>query len=126
MKDQKKSCPSAVCEPGSKLIGIVNSQGMVDLLPKAIDVDEEFVLEAQKGRAPEERFRFSGKCVQSGCHQWKGGGCGVIKKVLNAFPETTNANLPACAIRKTCRWYFQEGGKACMICPLIITDNEKK
>lgn len=125
MKDQHKTCPSAVCEPGAKLIGIVNSAGMVDLLAKPMEVDAVFDEEARKGRQPEQRFRFANKCVQSGCKQWTPGGCGVIKKVTEILnPPENEYTLPACGIRKTCRWYFQSGKQACTVCPLIITDHQ--
>jgi hypothetical protein len=32
-------------------------------------VDPEFIREAQKGRAPETRFRFAQPCIESGCKQ---------------------------------------------------------
>ncbi|MBI3218422.1 MAG: hypothetical protein HYZ44_02825 [Bacteroidetes bacterium] len=126
MKDEKKTCPSSVAAPGAQLIGVVNSGGIVDILKKPLTLDAAFVEEVQKGRSPEQRFRFAGRCVQSGCNQWKSGGCSVIQRVTDAMKHDINdseINLPACGIRKTCRWYFQKGKLACAICPLITTDN---
>jgi hypothetical protein len=30
--------------------------------------------------------------------------------------------LPACGIRRTCRWFAQRGAAACGVCPLIVAD----
>jgi len=117
-------CPSAVCEEGANLIGVVNQDGIVDLLSVPILVDKEFVEIAYQGRQPELRFRFSGRCVESGCKQWTGTTCSVIEKVLEVVERNEKESpLPECGIRSSCRWFFQEGGGACQVCPLIITDN---
>jgi hypothetical protein len=36
--------------------------------------------------------------------------------------DSPPAVLPACAIRRTCRWYAQRGAAACTVCPLIVAD----
>ena len=107
------------------MIGVVNSDGLVTILADPLPVDAEFAAEASRGRQPEQRFRFANKCVQSGCKQWSAGACGVIKKIAGALEsaDLDHTTLPACGIRKTCRWFFQEGAKACAICPLVITDS---
>lgn len=124
MNNQKKTCPSARCEPNTKLIGIVNPAGTVDILAHPFPVTHEFVEESLQVGQSEKRFRFANTCAQSGCNQWSSGSCGVIKKVMEALnTKSQDEDLPACGVRKTCRWYFQEGKKACQVCPLIITDN---
>src|SRR6218665_2977913 len=124
MKSLDKACPSATCETGAAVIGIVNQEGFISLLPQKIDVTDEFVAIAHQGNIPEKRFRFSNKCVESGCRQWDGSRCTVIDRVLNMNQAFENFNhLPACSIRKNCRWYYQSGQKACTVCPFIITDN---
>jgi hypothetical protein len=35
---------------------------------------------------------------------------------------TGRTALPACAIRRTCRWYAQRGPAACAVCPLVVAD----
>jgi len=91
-------------------------------LSTSFPVTADFIQETTKGRPAEQRFRFANRCVQSGCNQWKDGKCSVIKNVLDALP-VFESSLPKCAIRSSCRWYFQEGPKACSVCPLIITDS---
>ena len=124
MKSLDKACPSATCEPGAAVIGIVNQEGFVSLLPRKIDVTDEFVAIAHQGNAPEKRFRFTNKCVEGGCRQWDGSRCTVIDRVLNLNPSFEDfPHLPGCSIRSNCRWYHQSGAKACAACPFIITDN---
>jgi hypothetical protein len=93
-------------------------------------IDERFVEAAAKGRPAETRFRFAGLCHQSACHQWQHGRCSVIGQVLESSPEPQTGTgaereptLPDCAIRTSCRWYAQEGGRACAVCPGVVTDD---
>jgi hypothetical protein len=122
------TCPSARCEPGSTLLGIVNSQGHVEPLRTTLVIDEAFVEKASKGRSPEHRFRFANQCVESDCAQWTGSGCGIIEQVLTHLESElrpvveTSPDLPPCLIRKTCRWYRQRSGAACVACTYVVTD----
>ena len=51
----------------------------------------------------------------------------VIEQVLD-HPGVADAvaaddrPVPRCAIRRTCRWFAQEGAAACHACPFVITD----
>jgi hypothetical protein len=120
-------CPSAQCEPGAILLGIVGADGLVGYITPKVTVDEHFVTEAHKGRAPEKRFRFSQPCVTTGCTNWTGTRCGVIDAVLNEVAErdlsrVDRHSLPKCSIRSRCRWFAQDRTEACLVCPLVITD----
>ncbi len=120
MDTPKTLCPSAPMYEGSKLIGIVNEQGEVNVLPEPLEITEAFVDAALKGRLPEQRFRFANKCVKSGCAQWTGDSCSVIKRFLaDIDAKNLKSELPECAIRPNCRWFNQEGESACKACPLI-------
>jgi hypothetical protein len=130
-------CPSSRCKPGSELIGVRQDDGTVAILPTPLPVDKTFIEKVSHvSEAPEERFRFSNKCVESGCTQWTGSRCGVIDKFTGLFENlpsraalgetrsTTAAaeeNLPVCAIRPSCRWFLQSGPGACRACPYILT-----
>ena len=122
---QKKiMCPSSSCEEGSNLLGIIQGDGRVSFISHKLIVNEEFVHIAHNGRRPEKRFRFSNQCVNSSCKQWAGGRCGVIDRIIEDIgPINELAELPNCSIRSECRWYQQCGGKACAICPEVITDS---
>jgi len=118
------ACPSSDCKPGARLLGVRQDDGTIALLPEPLSIDEAFFEKvAAHPVAPERRFRFTNKCVKSGCGQWNGKGCGVIENVVKLFAEShPQAPLPHCAIRKTCRWYHQEGNDACRVCTFVVTD----
>jgi len=120
---ENKMCPSARCHSGALLLGVVQSNKKVILLPTPMEVTDDFVEKAVKAGDPEKRLRFAGNCAKSGCSQWTGSRCGVIDKALTYMNESLeNATLPECSIRPQCRWYSQTGADACKVCPFIITD----
>lgn len=120
---ENKMCPSATCHSGALLLGVVQSNKKVILLPTPMEVTDDFVEKAVKAGDPEKRLRFAGNCAKSGCSQWTGSRCGVIDKALTYMNESLeNAALPECSIRPQCRWYSQTGADACKVCPFIITD----
>lgn len=116
-------CPSAECEEGAILLGIVQREGHISFVSEKIIADKEFVQIARKGRNPRKRFRFSNHCVTSACSQWTNSRCGVIDKVIEILePQCNKPELPSCSIRKDCRWFMQRGASACHVCPYVITD----
>lgn len=130
---QAKSCPSALCQEDALLLGVVTPGGTVAYVQPPTRVGAEFVRQAQALGHPERRFRFSSPCVQAACPQWTGTGCGVIDVVIGskpaelptgpaARPAGPPQSLPACAIRRTCRWFAQHGAAACAVCPAIVAD----
>jgi hypothetical protein len=120
------SCPSARCEEGAVLLGIVGSDGQVGYVSPLITIDTDFVRKAREGRIPESRFRFSQPCVEGRCTQWTGSRCGVIDQALDSENSVETAREPGqsgppeCVIRPTCRWFAQVGPKACAVCPLVV------
>lgn len=116
-------CPSARCEPGAILLGVVLPNRRVGYAADRFVITQEFVDAAQAGRPAEQRFRFGGPCVQSACREWNAGRCGVIDYVLPELEaEVASDPLPACPIRNDCRWFMQTGERACRVCPLVVTD----
>jgi len=125
--DSDRLCPSARCEEGAILVGIVGANGVVGYITPQVTINSDFVHQARKGRAPEKRFRFSQPCIESGCQQWTGCRCGVIDRALKAVEEAnatdvSTRTVPKCSIRLQCRWFAQRGVEACTVCPLVITD----
>jgi hypothetical protein len=115
-------CPSSRPKPGSALIGVRQDDGTVAILPQPLPVDDNFLrIAAEHPLAPDQRFRFTNKCVESGCSQWTGSRCGVIDQALTMMESAIEESLPACGIRPTCRWFDQSGAAACKACTLIIT-----
>jgi hypothetical protein len=119
---QNKTCPSSLGQVGSNLLGVVNANGTVGFFTDPVEVTPEFIEDAGDFDNLERRFRFSNKCVQSGCKQWTGTECGVIKAVLALDSIPAGKKLPDCSIRTNCRWYFQEGASACNGCRYVITN----
>ena len=121
---RERSCPSAPCREGALLIGVMTRRGTLAYVQPPTRVDAEFVERANALGRPESRFRFSVPCIESGCPQWTGQGCAVVDEVLEAESENaaSPAALPQCAIRSTCRWYYQRGATACAVCPLVVAD----
>ena len=124
MNDSATLCPSAPLESGVILVGVVLTNGTVAYAADRLELGEEFVNAASQAESPERMFRFASPCRQNGCRQWTGKQCGVIDRFLevNSHIEAEEA-LPQCSIRAQCRWFNQEGARACALCPYIITDS---
>jgi hypothetical protein len=125
--EESKLCPSATCSTTASLLGIVQENKKVKLLETPVKLTDEFIRTELEFGEPERRFRFSDKCVKSGCKQWTGAACGVISELSSMNPsiEDDETHLPKCFIRRTCRWYSQEGGRACKICLFVITESRE-
>jgi hypothetical protein len=125
-EQHEATCPSAPPEPGSALLGIVLAQGQVAYVNPPTPATQEMLDSfAASGIPIENRMRFSGRCMEHRCVQWKGeagaGRCGLIDNALVELGITQDAeNLPHCAIRATCRWFAQHKRAACAACPEII------
>ena len=105
------------------LIGVRQESGTVAILPTPLPVDEAFVAKASAHELPpEQRFRFTNKCIEGGCGQWTGTACGVADRVLQALDRIPIAALPACGIRARCRWFLQRGADACQVCVYVVTE----
>ncbi len=120
-----RTCPSARCAPGNRLIGVRGPDGRIAAVRTPLPVTEDFVAAASEHGPPEARMRFAGRCATSGCAQWTGSRCGVIDRVmahLDALKVPLDPGLPPCAIRATCRWFDQTGSTACAGCSYVVTD----
>lgn len=118
-------CPSSSCQKGATLLGVVQNDKTVTLLNMPLTIDKAFVDKTKEAGSPEKRFRFANKCVKNGCKQWTGSACGVIDLLakINTNIEENDAPLKPCMIRDRCRWFKQEGKKACTICTFVVTNN---
>ena len=120
MNANSKSCPSAPLYKGSKLLGVVNDSGEVDILPRSLEITDEFVRIATEAGDVEKRFRFTNKCVKSACSQWSDKGCAVALRAVHKIEsQHWKTALTTCDIRSTCRWFDQEGANACRTCELV-------
>lgn len=118
----KKMCPSYVGKVGAQLFGVVNKDGKVQFITP-LAVTEEFI---QQNDNLEQRFRFTGKCVEKGCAQWDNeeSKCSLSKKVQN-LETIKNTELSFCPIRSQCRWFSQDGKNACFSCNEVTRNMEE-
>ncbi|HEU4706448.1 MAG TPA: hypothetical protein VFS64_04610 [Solirubrobacterales bacterium] len=121
-------CPSAPCEPGAILLGVVRRDRRVGYVSSPVRIDEDFVARVEAEGDVAKRFRFASPCFESHCVHWHDGRCEVSDAVA-AHPEPDRGAdevLPHCSIRPHCRWHRQSGSAACRSCPLVITDPEQE
>jgi len=116
------TCPSARCEPGATLIGILRADGQIANLRTPLQIDADFVAQAHRQGNPEARMRFAAPCQKASCEQWTGQGCGVVKKVLAHLAPEPGGALQPCVIRDSCRWYAERRRPACHACRFVVTD----
>ena len=69
---------------------------------------------------PTQVFRFAARCEESKCTHFDGAKCQLATRIAAGLSAQVN-KLPPCAIRRTCRWYDQEGQAACQRCPQVVT-----
>jgi hypothetical protein len=120
-------CPSAPVENATVLLGLITAAGRVAYLTPAVPSDVLLQTDDNGGGPLEKRYRFAGPCVEAKCGFWTGTQCGLGARLADSYSEMPGANesvrLPRCAIRSRCRWYAEQGARACTACPLVITDN---
>lgn len=122
----KKMCPSYIGKAGAQLFGVVNKDGKVQFITP-LTVTEEF-LELNKGKSSlEQRFRFTGKCVEKGCAQWNNeeSRCSLSRKVQDLDLKNRTRELTYCPIRSQCRWFHQDGNVACFSCNEVTRNMEE-
>ena len=119
-------CPSAQPDmEGARVIGVVErgSGGpQVAYVSGTVPVTPE-VLRTSGPVPPTHVMRFAARCEESACQHFDGTNCQLATRVARAL-EPVVRHLPACAIRRTCRWHAQEGRAACLRCPQVVTRME--
>jgi hypothetical protein len=128
IKSQKiPFCPSARPEiPNSIVFGIINGtaeEPLVIYLKEAQSVTKELMAKASPVE-PTEVFRIAATCATDKCQHFDGNNCRLAQRIVAQLPPVSE-QLPACAIRKYCRWFQQEGKAACLRCPQVVTDHAK-
>jgi hypothetical protein len=118
-------CPSADTEmPGSVIFGIVvgtPAEPHVVHLDRVKPIPPE-LLALDAPVKPTEIFRIAATCIETSCQHFDGTNCRLTTRIVAGLPPVTN-RLPACAIRSTCRWWYQEGAAACLRCQQVVRDN---
>ena len=104
--------------------GTVEQPHVVPVQPQPITPE---LIEAAAPATPREVFRIASICIKRACRHWREGAaategdgrCSLVERVVSGYPEI---GLQPCGIRATCRWFAQEGARACRACPGICTD----
>jgi hypothetical protein len=118
-----KLCPSA--QPGMdqcRVLGVVCRDGQTPMLQYLNQplLATPGVLATAAPLKPTEVFRLAATCAEHSCPHFDGADCRLAARIVRILPAAVDA-LPACLIRKDCRWYSQEGGAACKRCPAVTT-----
>jgi hypothetical protein len=120
-------CPSTSAPHASVVLGIVMTSGRVAYATPAIAATPQLLDALDDGTGPlEARYRFAGPCAESRCGFWDGHSCRLGATLADSYAEAADAGevgeLPRCAIRARCRWYAEQGARACAACPLVVTE----
>ena len=125
--EPKAKCPSA--QPWmveSQILGVMSGDpenpGLSYLNAAAPATDEMLWMAAPL--APTEVFRLAARCDTRTCKHFDGTDCRLAARVVALLPTVTD-ELPPCAIRRSCRWHYQEGGAACLRCPQVQTTHSE-
>ena len=116
-------CPSAQpAMAGSMAFGVVTGtaeEPRVAWLEKPVPVTDDLL--ALTGPVPPTQvLRFSAPCQESACCHFDGKDCQLATRLVQLMP-LVDSTLPPCKIRQDCRWFVQEGRRACARCPQIVT-----
>jgi len=65
-------------------------------------------------------LRLAAKCEEQRCVHFDGHLCQLASRIVRMLDAVVDTS-PACVIRKSCRWFEQEGHSACLRCPQIVT-----
>jgi hypothetical protein len=116
-------CPSSQASmDGARVIGVMTEVGgeprvaylrepvavTADLLSRTVPVDPLSVL------------RVSAPCETIACPHFEDERCSLAEKVAHLLPSAVD-DLAPCPIRRTCRWFAQEGRAICMRCAGVTT-----
>jgi hypothetical protein len=118
-------CPSTPKANATVFLGMITPAGRVAYVTPAMPA-EVALSGLPDGAGPaESQYRLAGPCVTSSCGFWTGEHCGLGARLVESYREAAvpdEATLPRCAIRRTCRWYAEQGPAACPACSHVVTD----
>lgn len=116
-------CPSTTLDRATALIGLVDraehAEGRITYMVDRCDVPRalhDAAGEIDVGTVA----RLAGPCAQSGCAHHTSGGCTLAERITATLPVVVD-RLPTCSIRRTCRWWHDQGAAACHRCPAITS-----
>ena len=117
------TCPSAQPEmQDAQVLGVVerDAAGVQLAYVNGHVPVSDTILQAVGDVPPTLVYRFAAPCAEKACTHFAEGKCQLAARVAEGLAPRVD-RLPPCAIRKTCRWYAQEGRPACARCPQVVT-----
>ncbi|NJP32065.1 hypothetical protein HCJ94_08770 [Micromonospora sp. HSS6-12] len=117
-------CPSTPAANATVFLGMITPAGRVAYVTPQMPA-EVALAAANADRPVESQYRLAGPCVTAKCGFWTGDHCGLGERLVASYQETAapaETDLPRCAIRRTCRWYAEQGRSACAACSHVVTD----
>ena len=117
-------CPSAQPDmQGAIVLGVLGGDAgrpQVHYLNQRLPADAAIL--ARAGPSPTRVLRLAARCEESKCSHFDGANCRLATRVAKMLDPVVD-RLPACSIRRDCRWFAQEGGEACLRCPQVVTES---
>jgi hypothetical protein len=118
------NCPSCQAgQGGNTVIGVVGTKdgsARVSLLPEQVPLQSISHL-IPDGIPVTEVLRLAGPCAGGKCAHFRNERCTLASRIVAGLPKVAD-RLSKCAIRPSCRWWRQEGPRACYRCPAIVTE----
>ncbi|MEV4754750.1 hypothetical protein AB0J86_06500 [Micromonospora sp. NPDC049559] len=121
----ERMCPSTPRANATVFLGMITPAGRVAYVTPQLPATTALASLPDAESAVESRYRLAGPCVTSSCGFWTGDHCGLGARLVESYRQTNPAaetGLPHCAIRRSCRWYAEQGGAACGACSHVVTD----
>ncbi|GGM21537.1 hypothetical protein GCM10011608_02740 [Micromonospora sonchi] len=121
----ERMCPSTTAANATVFLGMITPAGRVAYVTPPMPAEVALATADAASGPVESRYRLAGPCVTSRCGFWTGDHCGLGERLVASYAETTGepkTNLPHCAIRRSCRWYAEQGPAACTPCSHVTTD----
>lgn len=116
-------CPSSQPDiPGSAIFAVrteAHGQPSLSYLDQAVPATPE-LLALTAPLDPTSVMRLAAPCQTEGCPHFAERRCTLATKVAALLPTAVDELIP-CAVRKTCRWFVQEGREICRRCPSIVS-----
>ncbi len=119
------SCPSAPSNgEDAQLLGVVlGTPEKPEVVYVSRDVDasvDEVLGQVDPTILPTRILRFSARCQNGGCAQFDGHGCRLGRDIAKLMAPASDTP-PPCNIRKSCRWYAENGPSVCLRCSRVVT-----
>jgi hypothetical protein len=109
-------CPSTDRSESTHVLGLADSEGRVRFLEKMLPIPREAV-DQLTDKDMRSRVRLTGPCISFQCGYWKNG-CSLGRRLSNLGKSYDRA----CPIVSECRWYQENGNRACGICAFVFHD----